>query len=286
MINNRRRNIITMMRLSFLKTMLLPIFAILILLIAANHAFGMDYEFAYDEYRPGGSLTQYHNMKQLNFTVLDVEKIFIPKWIDEPGDYSDILKVKFNVTNNGLENFSIYKNMFQIDVVDPHQEFREVRRTNKDNIIDNYYPQYIEDFKLRFQDISLPSELSECVLLNHNLKINQTKTLSVCFDVRQIESNAPLDFGGPRQYYLVMMDNKFATSCPNCISVLLDDYYQNTMVKTKLPPRIQTTLGVDAEKVSCKDGFDLIFKNSKSPACVKPSTAKVLENRGWTRINK
>lgn len=265
--------------------MLLPFFAILMLTISTNHAFGMDYEFGYDEYRQGGSLTQYHDMKQLNFTVLDVKKLFIPKWIDEPGDYSDILKIKFNVTNNGLENFSVYKNMFQIDVVDPRQEFKEVRRTNRDNIVDNYYPQYIEDFKLRFQDILLPSELSECVLLNHNLRINQTKTLSVCFDVRQIESNMPLDFGGSRQYYLVMMDNKFATSCPNCISVLLDDYYQNPIAKTNHFPQISVPLTIDVDKISCKNGFKLIFKNSEKSACVKPSTAKILENRGWIRID-
>ena len=260
------------------------IFVILVSLITTNHAFGMDYEFAYGEYRPGGSLVQYHDLKQLNFTVLNVEKFFIPKWINEPGDYSDILKIKFNVTNNGLENFSIYKNMFQIDVVDPHQEFKEVRRTNRDNIVDNYYPHYIEDFKLRFQDILLPSELSECVLLNHNLKINQTKTLSVCFDVRQKWSNEPLDLDGHRQYYLVMMDNKFASSCPNCKSVLLDDYYLTPIMKTT-SPRTQIALGTDAKKISCKDGFILIFK-SENPACVKPSTAKILESRGWTRINQ
>jgi len=264
--------------------MLSSLFVILILLISTNQVFGMDYEFAYDGHRQGGSLAQYHDMKQLNFTVLDVKKMFIPKWINEPGDYSDILKIKFNVTNNGLENFSVYKNMFQIDVVDPRQEFKEIKQTNRDYIVDNYYPQYIEDFKLRFQDISLPPELSECVLLNHNLRINQTKTLSVCFDVRQIESNMPLDFEGPRQYYLVMMDNKFATSCPNCISVLLDDYYQSIKEKTKLASQIQT-IKVDAEKIFCKDGFEMIFKNPEKSVCVKHSTAKILENRGWTRIN-
>lgn len=264
--------------------MLFSIFSVMVLLITVNQAFGMDYEFAYDEYRPGGSLTQYHDMKQLNFTVLSVEKFFVSTWIDAPGDYSDILKVKFNVTNNGLENFSVYKNMFQIDVVDPNQEFKEVKRTNRDYIVDNYYPQYIEDFKLRFQDISLPSELSECVLLNHNLRINQTKTLSVCFDVRQIESNIPLNFSGPRQYYLVMMDNKFASSCPNCITVLLDDYYQNPMIKTNFSPRLQTSLGIQPEKISCKSGFELIFKNSIKYACVKHSTAKILENRGWIKV--
>jgi len=263
----------------------LPIFAIIILSITTNYVFGADYEFGYDGYRPGGSLTQYHDMRQLNFTVLDVEKFFIPKWINAPGDYSDILKIKFNVTNNGLENFSIYKNMFQINVVDPNQEYKEVKRTNRDYIVDNYYPQYIEEFKLRFQDISLPLELSECVLLQHNLRINQTKMLSVCFDVRQKWSNAPLNFEGHKQYYLVIMDNKFATSCPNCISVLLNEHYQNPIDKTMLSPEIQISHGTDTEKNSCRDGFERIFKNSEKSACVKSSTAKILESRGWTRIN-
>lgn len=244
----------------------------------------MDYELAYDEYKPGGSLRQYHDMEQLNFTVVSVEKFFIPKWIDEPGDYSDIIKIKFNVTNNGLENFSVYKNMFQIDVVDP-TEF-DPRQPNRVNLVDNYYPQYIEDFKLRFQDISLPSELSDCVLLNHSLRINQTKTLSVCFDVRQKWSNRPLDFEGTRQYYLVMMDNKFASSCPNCKSILLDDYYKNPILEAKLPPQIQIANGIDAKKISRKDGFVLLSKNLQKSACVKPSTSIILESRGWTRINQ
>jgi hypothetical protein len=259
------------------------IFIILVIFITINQASGLDYEFAYDEYRPGGSLRQYHDLKQLNFTVLNVEKFFIPKWINEPRDYSDILKVKFNVTNNGLENFSIYKNMFQIDVIENHREFKGTIQTNRSNIVDNYYPQYIEDFKLRFQDISLPSELSECVLLNHGLRINQTKTLSVCFDVRQKWSNEPMDLDGPRQYYLVMMDNKFASSCPNCKSVLINNYYQNPIMKAKLPPLIQIGLGISADRISCRDGFDLIFKNPESPVCVTPATGKILENRGWIR---
>ncbi len=48
-----------------------------------------------------------HDLSKLDFVVLDVQKFFIPKWIDEPGDFSDILQVKFNVTNNGLENFVV-----------------------------------------------------------------------------------------------------------------------------------------------------------------------------------
>jgi hypothetical protein len=188
-----------------------------------------------DEYTPGISpRIVFHDMSKLDFEILEVKKFFIPKWINEPGDFSDILQIKFNATNNGLSHFVIYKNMFQIDVVDPREQYREVRRTNQDYVVDNYYPQYIEDFKLRFQDIALPQSLFECELLNHSLRVNQTKTLSVCFDVKQKRTNQPLDLNGPRLYYLVMMDNKFVTSCPNCKSVLLNEYYKNPITESEL----------------------------------------------------
>jgi len=183
----------------------------------------------YDGYKSGDGShrTTYHDLSQLDFDVLEVQKFFMPKWIDEPGDFSDILQVRFNVTNNGLEHFVIYKNMFQIDVVDPREQFQEFRRTNQDHIVDNYYPQYIEDFKLRFQDVTIPQSLFECELLNHSLRVNQTRSLSVCFDVKQKWSNQSLDLNGPKSHHLVMMDNKFTTSCPNCKSVLLNEHYKN-----------------------------------------------------------
>jgi hypothetical protein len=206
-------------------------FFLVLFLILLSYAFGesdsLEINLAYGENTSGSHRQVFHDMSNLNFEVLDVKKFFIPKWINEPGDYSDIIQIKFNATNNGLNQFVIYKNMFQIDVVDPLEQYREVRRTHQDNVVDNYYPRYIEDFKLRFQDITLPQSLFECELLNHSLKVNQTKTLSVCFDVKQKWTNQPLDFDGPRLYYIVMMDNKFVTSCPNCKSVLLNEYYNN-----------------------------------------------------------
>lgn len=196
-----------------------------------------------DEYKPQSShRTTYHDLSKLDFEILEVKKFFIPKWINEPGDYSDILQIKFNATNNGLNNFVIYKNMFQIDVVDPREQYLEVRRTNQDYVVDNYYPQYIEDFKLRFQDIALPQSLFDCELLKHSIRDNQTRTLSVCFDVKQKWTNQPLDLNGPRLYYIVMMDNKFLTSCPNCKSVLLNEYYEKPIRESELSERMPHNL--------------------------------------------
>ena len=256
-----------------------------LLLIPLSNAFGdsiQEIELSYSEYKPGftSPRTMQHDFSKIDFEVLEVQKFFIPKWIDEPGDFSDILQVKFNVTNNGLEHFVVYKDMFQIDVIDPREQYQEVRRTNQDYMVDNYYPQYIEDFKLRFQDITLPQSLFECELLSHSLQINQTRTLSVCFDIKQKWSNHPLDLNGPRLYFLVMMDNKSSSSCPNCKSALLNEYYENLVTKLGISSKGQI-LGVPIDEISCKEELFLVYKKSGKPACVKPSSVEKLIERGW-----
>jgi len=256
-------------------------YLLLILFMPLSFVFAEESQYDYETSVTTSTRRMNHDLSKIDFQILEVKQSFIPKWIDRPGDYSDILQIKFNVTNHQLENFKIYKDMFQINVVDPRQEFLEVRRTNNDYLIDNYYPEYVEDFKLRFQDIMLPSSLVDCTLLNDSVRINQTKTLSVCFDIRQQWSNQPLNLNGPLLYYLVMMDNKFSTSCPNCVTVFLNEYYQNTITESELPPHKQLSLGISIEHVSCKYGLELIFKNLENPACVTPKTAEILKDRGW-----
>ena len=49
-----------------------------------------------------------------------------------------------------------------------------------------------------------------------------------------------------------------------------------------MSPHKQMDSGVTAEDVVCKEGLELIIKASNSSAaCVKPSTAQVLIQRGW-----
>ena len=257
-------------------------FILILLLIPISFAFSeldsSQINFISDEYKPKSSYrTTYHDLSKLDFEILEVKKFFIPKWINEPGDYSDILQIKFNATNNGLNHFVIYKNMFQIDVVDPREQFQEVRRTNQDYVVDNYYPRYIEDFKLRFQDIALPPSLFDCELLNHNIKVNHTKSLSVCFDVKQKWSNQPLDLSGPRLYYLVMMDNKFSTSCPNCKSVLLNEHYDNSMTKSEISDRIPQNLWMWLDKLANWNDKSIISNQEFSNAIDYLVKKKIIE---------
>ncbi len=49
-----------------------------------------------------------------------------------------------------------------------------------------------------------------------------------------------------------------------------------------LSPLKQISSGIIPENVTCKNNYELIFKSTDtSPACVKPSTAEKLIERGW-----
>ena len=49
-----------------------------------------------------------------------------------------------------------------------------------------------------------------------------------------------------------------------------------------LPPKHQLRWLADPANISCKEGLDVIFKSTtKVPACVKPTTAEKLIERGW-----
>jgi len=66
----------------------------------------------------------------------------------------------------------------------------------------------------------------------------------------------------------------------NCIVIKANSIYQQELFVH--PPKKHLFFGISAEEISCKDGLDLIFKStSGSPACVKPSSAQKLIERGW-----
>ncbi|MGQ0376677.1 MAG: hypothetical protein ACT4OW_04130 [Nitrososphaerota archaeon] len=67
------------------------------------------------------------------------------------------------------------------------------------------------------------------------------------------------------------------------ITVFLFSNFQDSLESSGyISPRMQVLQGVLPSDVSCKSGFDLIFKtSSNTPLCVKPETAKRLVERGW-----
>jgi len=49
-------------------------------------------------------------------------------------------------------------------------------------------------------------------------------------------------------------------------------------------PRKQIKSGIMPEKITCEEGLVLMLKISGLPACVKPTTAEKLEERGWKQV--
>jgi len=59
---------------------------------------------------------------------------------------------------------------------------------------------------------------------------------------------------------------------------------KSNVEKREISPRKQVSSGINPQDVICSEGFELLFKSTdNSPACVKPSTAEKLIQRGWAR---
>ena len=64
---------------------------------------------------------------------------------------------------------------------------------------------------------------------------------------------------------------------------LLDELQDSSVIETISPPKQQLKNNIAPTDISCKIDLVLIFKaTDNSPACVKPSTAQKLLERGWT----
>lgn len=232
----------------------------------------------------------YQNMSSIDLQIIETEVIPINYWIREPGDFSDIIIIKFDINNIGSEKFLIKKDMFRIDVLDPRlQERSDKELRYSELMVDNYFPEYSEDFKLRFQDTVFSHGFEECTLLNELLHANKTKTLHVCFDVRQLWNNEKLDLDGPKQYYLIMNDNKASTSCPNCKKIKLESTNENNHLVTEtdfIAPLKQVRMGIAPDKVTCAPDKTLVIKPDKiTPSCVFQDTAQKLTARDWHFVN-
>jgi len=98
------------------------------------------------------------------------------------------------------------------------------------------------------------------------LTTNNTETLVYEFLVKQIIESAE------KSNLVVNTGNNHMTE--------KDD----KVVNSKLPPIKQIANGISPENVICKEGMQLVFKNTyNSPACVKSTTVDKLIERGWIK---
>ena len=181
------------------------------------------------------SRTTYYDLNLIDLKVVDTQLLSMD---DTPGYYfddADLLKVTVNVQNNNLDYFVVQDKMFKIWVMEP-----DILKSTPENealeIVDNYSTSYDDELEVRYDDLPSRELFEECDYTNDRIMIGQSKVFTLCYDVLRIWQNEPLIMDGKKKYFLMMMDNYKATSCPNCKKIPLSknsDYFENGEIVPK-----------------------------------------------------
>jgi hypothetical protein len=163
-----------------------------------------------------------NNLDLIGLEVVDIQTFFMD---DTPGYYldnSDLVKITINITNNGLDYFLLNDNMVKLWVMEP-----DYRKSTPENevldLVDNYSTIYDDEIEVIYDNLQSRDLFEECDWIIERIRIEQSKEITVCYNILRIWNNEALNIDGQKQYYLVMMNNNQATSCPNCKKILLSN---------------------------------------------------------------
>jgi len=184
-----------------------------------------------------GTIIPYHDMDTIDMEILDVQQLFMD---DTPGYYkdnADLLKVTVKVTNNGNEFFMLHDRMFRIWVMEP-----DIYQSTPENevleMVENYETTYDMNLEVNYDNLQSRELFEECDNTKAIVHQNNSRTLTVCYEVLRIWENEALYLDGNKKYFLVMMDNPLGTSCPNCKKEHLS-YSKPDIVEFEMPPWVE-----------------------------------------------
>jgi len=160
-----------------------------------------------------------YNTSLVDMKVIDLQILPLDDTPNYPSDDSDLLKVTINMTNNGVDYFLVSDKMFKIWVMEP--DLRKDSAKDGLKIVDNYYTSRDDELAVRYDNLHSRELFEECDRISDIVRIGQSKVFTACYDVLRIWNNEILNIDGAKKYYLVMMNNDQATSCPNCKKILL-----------------------------------------------------------------
>ncbi len=179
-----------------------------------------------------------YDLEKIELQLVDYQVLSMD---DTPGYYldnSDLVKITINVTNIDLDYFVLNDEMFMLWAMEP-----DIRKSTPDlevlELVDNYYTSYNDGLAVKYDNFQSRELFEECEWINKRMRIDVSYVFTVCFDILRIWNNEILNLDGHKQYYLVMMDNKDATSCPDCKKILLGQT-QKTYQQYDVPDWAQT----------------------------------------------
>ena len=179
-----------------------------------------------------------NDMNLVDLKIVDLQVLSMDDTPWEYLDNADLVKITINVTNNGLDYLLLDNKMLILWAMEP-----DYRKSSSDNEVlkrvDNYSPIYDDELEVMYENLNSRELFEECDHIHETVKIGQSKVFTICFNVLRIWHNEVLTIDGQKQYYVVMMNNQYASSCPNCkkiplseISVPTTKYYTPRWVQT------------------------------------------------------
>ena len=176
----------------------------------------------------------YDLVPNVDVEIVDLKIIPMDDKLKDPLDDSDVIIIKFEITNRGIDYFVLSDKMFKILVLDPSFPVGE-GKPESSFIIDNYFTLYDDELETRYDDYPNLEIFEDCEYLHDRIFVNETETYSICFDVLRKRSNEILNIDGSKHYFLALMDNSQYNSCPNCVENLLS-------METKMPQWFENNL--------------------------------------------
>ena len=163
-----------------------------------------------------------NDMNLVDLKIVDLQVLSMD---DTPWEYlddADLVKITINVTNNGLDYLLLDNKMLKLWAMEP-----DYRKSSSDGevleLVDNYSPIYDDELAVIYENLDSRELFEECDHIHESVKIGQSKVFTICFNVLRIWHNEVLTIDGQKKYYIVMMDNQYASSCPNCKKVPLSE---------------------------------------------------------------
>lgn len=177
-----------------------------------------------------------NDLDLITLEIIDIQILLLE---DTPGDYlnnADLIKIAIKVTNDKLDYFLLNDNMIKLWVMEP-----DYRKSTPDDkifdLVDNYSTIYDDELEVIFDNLQTRELFEECDWIIERIRIGQSKEITVCYNILRSWNNEILNIDGEKQYYLVMMNNHYATSCPNCKKILLSS--SEPTLKYQIPSWVQ-----------------------------------------------
>ncbi|MCH8860048.1 MAG: hypothetical protein IH843_02720 [Thaumarchaeota archaeon] len=177
-----------------------------------------------------------NDLDLITLEIIDIQILLLE---DTPGDYlnnADLVKISIKVTNDNLDYFLLNDNMIKLWVMEP--DYRKSTPDNKAfDLVDNYSTIYDDELEVIYDNLQSRELFEECDWIIERIRIGQSKEITVCYNILRSWNNEILNIDGEKQYYLVMMNNHYATSCPNCKKILLSSL--EPTLKYQIPSWVQ-----------------------------------------------